>query len=744
MFLEIILLSVIVVTAYLGPMVVRRSPPGFRLYGWLLIMDLGLAIVAFFARRDGGESGTADLLAVVAIGGAIALVVVPPVLRDLSRRALLRDRLRLALFLIDFRELLQPNMGAQQERELVEAIVAVRSGQVDAAVDVLKEARGQMNDPIARRQIDERIIMTYLYARHWEGAVGHFESSFDGKPGPESPQLMVELVRAYCEMGDLDKAAELVENLENSPIAGEPLLAFLINRSRLMFLAFVGRTSAVDAIVAPTGPLGMMPEAARQFWAGIARLNAGDRTGARSSLKQAARLSGRDVRAKELAERMLLSVDEITGPRPVAPPIAELADRLSTLAEDAEVPKPAPAAPRMVGVGWRQIPVTSVLVMVNVAIAVVMAMTFHSNGDLGGLVRAGANVKSAVAVGEWWRLPGSMFLHVGILHLVLNMYGLWILGKLVEQMLGSKRFFGMYMVSGLVGALASFYFGGPGTSAGASGAVFGVLGAATAELGLYRGEYPERWRKALFGNLIFLIIANVGIGFLYPAIDQSAHFGGLAAGALIMALLSKKSPRTDSGGVRVVSTLLAAVGALSLAYAAYGVASTDFEDTLNKFPRVERTITTEVDGVPSPVSVTVPSAWVKYDEPSVGDENARIELLRDYSTAISFRIWAHVPTRGGVEAALNKWQNDQAGSGKSVEVRIMGDRLIPLKEPWESRELRLTADDFGGEQRLRMVLFGRKSADGRRMWMGEFVIPEALAPSAKRVLNEVLSSARRR
>lgn len=727
MFLEIILLSVVVITAYLGPMVLRRSPPGQRLYGWLLVSNLAVALMAFFSRRSGEADGTGELLAAVAIGGAVALIVVPPILRDFARRALLADRLRLALLLIDLRELLQPNMGARQERELVEAIVAVRSGQVDAAVEVLKEARGQIEDPLARRQIDERIIMTYLYARQWDGAIEHYEATLHNAPGPVSPQLLVEMVRAYCEYGDLDKAAELVKSLEASMVPDEPLLAFLINRSRLMFLAFVGRTSAVDAIMAPSGPLGMLPEAHRAFWAGIARLNAGDRSGARNSLQQAAKLSGRDKRARELAERTLTEVDEVDGPRPVSPPIAELADQLSTLAEDAEAPAPQPTAPRMVGVSWRQFPVTAALVAVNVAVAVMVFLSFGSTGDMGGLVRAGANVKSAVAVGEWWRLTSSMFLHVGILHLVLNMYGLWILGKLLEQMLGSKRFFGLYMISGIAGALASFYFGGPGTSAGASGAVFGVLGAATAELGLYRSEYPERWRKALFRNLVFLIAANVGIGFLYPAIDQSAHFGGLVTGAVLMALLSQRSPRASSQGVAVLANLLAVVSALSLLFAVYGVASNDFADTLSKYPRVERTLGEFV--------AKVPSAWKLEDEAT----------LRDKSTAIGFRVIAVETPKGGVDGALtHRLSQEQVPTSKAESIEVRADRLIPLSAPWKSRELRLTVDDFGGEQRGRIVLFARKAPDGPYLWMGSFFIPEVLAPQATVTLNEVLGSLRRR
>lgn len=723
MFFEILLLSVVVATAYLGPMVLRRSPPGQRTYGWMLIADLGLAIVGFAARRSGEPDRTADLIGVVAIGGAICLVLVPPVLRDLARRALLRDRLRMALFFIDLRELLQPGMGARQERELIEAILAVRSGKVEAAVEVLEEARNGIEDPLARRQIDERIVMTYLYARRWDDAIGRFERALDGQPGPTSPQLLVEMVRAYCEAGELQKAAKLVEGLEESPLAREPMLAFLLNRSRLVFLAFVGRTSAVDAIVAPTGPLGGMPEAAREFWSGVARLNAGDRTGARSSLEQAARLSGRDRRARELAEETLLSLDQpgVVGPRTVPPLVAELADRLTTLAQrEKSTPRTKPP-PKLAGVGWRKVPVSVGLVAANVLIAVIVTMTFRSSGDVGGLIRAGANLKSAVAVGEWWRLPASMFLHVGVLHLALNMYGLWILGRLVEQMFGSVRFYALYMLAGLIGAGASYYFGSPGLSAGASGAVFGVLGAAVAELALHREAYPERWRRALLGNLVFLIIANVAIGFYYQEIDQSAHMGGLVAGAVVALLLSPKASWASASATRVAVLGLALLGGIATAYGVGGAVTTDYADTLSKYPLVER----ELEGV----ALKVPSDW-----------NVEDGRLVDSSGVINFWVGLAEAQKLGDELTALLSEAEVAASGQFDTSRRATQNLVTLPDGWRSRELAVSADSTGGKQLFRVVVFGKE--DDRGVWVGRFLVPEALARDASFAVSEALRTAR--
>jgi rhomboid protease GluP len=730
-FFEILLLSVVVVTGYLGPMLVRRAPPGRRAYGWMLVADLLMAIVAYAALRSSEEVPFAELLGFLSIAGCVCLVFVPPMLRDLSRRMLMRDRLRLALFLIDARELLQPKMGAAQERDLVQAIIAVRSGDVDEAVGVLLATRDALRDSGARHQVDERIIMTYLYARCWADAIAHFEANLADQPEMVSPQLLVEMVRAYCEAGDVGAAAGLMEILEASPIATEPVASFLINRARMVFLAFLGRTGAVEAIVAPTGPLGILPEAARHFWAGIARMQAGDRSGAEASLERAAKLSGRDRRARELAEVTLSTLDQpgVLGPHAVPPQAAQLADRLTILAADAEAPPEILGKqPRLSGISWRSVPVTSALVAVNALVALGVTLFYQSSGDIGGLVRLGANVKTAVAAGEWWRLPASTFLHIGILHLVLNMLGLWILGRLLEQMYGPLRFFVVYMVAGIIGALASFAIGPPGMSAGASGAVFGVLGAAAAELALFRGAYEERWRRALFGNLIFLIIANVGIGLMYPAIDQMAHLGGLFSGAATAALISQHSRFAETRLVRGITNVLAAICAASVLFAAWGVATNDFGDTLARYQRTTRTL----EGL----TIEVPVHW----ETIQADD--RTELI---DRAPPIELWIGIdalpPTIKASDVDLDVVLDDLLG--KQVKANVDGRRRASSKvirppSPWHSLELVGTAEGMGSAQRYRTLIFARLS--GHEIWWARFIVPDALAPDMEAAIGRMLES----
>lgn len=726
---DVLLLSVVVLTAYLGPMVLRRLGPGQRAYGWMIVGDLVAALIAFSSRYSEGPNPIGDSLGAIAIGAAVCLVLVPPLLRRLGRWALLGDRLRLARLSADVRELLQPGMGARAERELIDTILAVRTGREEEAVERLTERKRRLESPHARRHIDERIVMTYLYARRWDDAVRHYESSFERRFGASSPQLMVEMVRAYCEAGELEAAAELVAELEGSPLAHEPILAFLVNRSRMVFLAFVGRTGAVEAIVGPRGPLGAMPDSARLFWSGLARLNAGDRPGARNSLSEAARLSARDPRAREVAERALSRIDEpgAAGPHAIPSQVAQLADRLTTLASTTPAPRPAShgrPAPRLSGVPVAQVPVTAALIAANLGVALAVYLLHGTLGDLGALALVGANVKSATLSGEWWRLVSSTFLHVGMAHLALNMYGLWVLGRLAEQFFGSVRFFGIYMVSGVAGSVASVVAGGGATSAGASGAVFGLLGAAIAELALRRRAYPKRWSGALLGNLLFLTGANVAIGFLYPIIDQSAHLGGLVAGAVLAALLSRQARIGERLPVRAAGTVLALLSAVAIAYGAVGVATTDYEDTLRRDPRTVH----EVGGL----RVAVPGPW----------ERASDYEIVDPGVALWFQL-QRVPASYGIDQAIEEHLMGLSRGGiaeADVEAaRRAGSTQLSLPAPWRSSELLLETGELGGLARYRLAVFARAVDD--EIWLGALSYPEALGPDLAPILAEVLASA---
>lgn len=168
-----------------------------------------------------------------------------------------------------------------------------------------------------------------------------------------------------------------------------------------------------------------------------------------------------------------------------------------------------------------------VLLGANVAVFLV-ELAMGGATDTRVLIRMGAMVPALVAEGEYWRLLTAIFLHVGLYHVAFNAFALVVFGSLVEQVYGTVRFLAIYFVSGFVASAASFAFGDLARVAvGASGAVFGLLGAWVA--------YNLRRRSLSLAQsniqaALLLIGINLALGFVIPGIDNLAHMGGLAAG----------------------------------------------------------------------------------------------------------------------------------------------------------------------------------------------------------------------
>ena len=148
--------------------------------------------------------------------------------------------------------------------------------------------------------------------------------------------------------------------------------------------------------------------------------------------------------------------------------------------------------------------------------------------------------------GEYWRLLTSMFLHgdgtVGgdVLHLVFNLFALWQLGSLFEMLFGTRRFLFLYFTTGILASVASLWFSG-GPSLGASGAIFGIIGALVVSIRRSRFRH-EKWAKGIVQQLIFWIGANIVIGMSVPQIDNAAHIAGLVAGFLLGSALPHRAP----------------------------------------------------------------------------------------------------------------------------------------------------------------------------------------------------------
>jgi rhomboid protease GluP len=149
--------------------------------------------------------------------------------------------------------------------------------------------------------------------------------------------------------------------------------------------------------------------------------------------------------------------------------------------------------------------------------------------------------------GEYWRLLTAMFLHGDgtirgdLLHLGMNLFALWQLGRLYELMFGTRRFVLIYFVCGIVASITSLLHNA-GASVGASGAIFGILGAFIFSIRRSPRFRHERWARGVVQQLMFWMIANIVIGFMVPQIDMAAHLGGLVMGLILGATLPQKEP----------------------------------------------------------------------------------------------------------------------------------------------------------------------------------------------------------
>jgi rhomboid protease GluP len=171
----------------------------------------------------------------------------------------------------------------------------------------------------------------------------------------------------------------------------------------------------------------------------------------------------------------------------------------------------------------------------------------------GALAQLGAIVPTLViGDSEYWRLLSAMFLHGdgtargGLLHVGLNLYVLWQLGRLYEIMFGTRRFLLIYFVTGIAASLTTLLrfllSHSNGASVGASGAIFGIMGALIVSIRRSPRWKNERWARSIVQQLMFWIVVNIAIGLSVPQIDMAAHAGGFLAGLLLGATLPQREP----------------------------------------------------------------------------------------------------------------------------------------------------------------------------------------------------------
>lgn len=180
----------------------------------------------------------------------------------------------------------------------------------------------------------------------------------------------------------------------------------------------------------------------------------------------------------------------------------------------------------------------------------------------------GMKVDHLIDAGQWWRLFSSQFVHLDILHIVFNGYGLYILGPILERFYGRKRFFFLYLASGTIAAVASYWFT-VAASGGASGAIYGLVGGIIVFGIKYRDSLPDRLSRAFTVGLLPWVVLSLGIGFLESVpMDNGAHLGGLFAGAFIALFMRSRVRRTTTRSRDRIIWGATMIGVAALVYTA--------------------------------------------------------------------------------------------------------------------------------------------------------------------------------
>ena len=190
---------------------------------------------------------------------------------------------------------------------------------------------------------------------------------------------------------------------------------------------------------------------------------------------------------------------------------------------------------------------TPILIDINILVFILMVASgvgVFEPGTL-ALLKWGADFGLLTLTGDWWRTVTCNFIHIGGFHLAMNIYAFMFVGLFLEQLIGSRRMFASYLLTGLCSAVFSLYMHAETISAGASGAIFGLYGIFLAFL-LFHGIAKEQ-RKALLTSILIFVGYNLVYG-MKEGIDNAAHIGGLLSGFLlgIVYVFSNKFEKTDA------------------------------------------------------------------------------------------------------------------------------------------------------------------------------------------------------
>jgi len=514
--LENLLLLATVIQALTFVRLLRRPDLTQRGYLVVVVVVLVLALIATL-RAD-------PFLGVIAIGLCLLTVVVPWVVDVLARRAFAAGRAALAVRLTGVRATLMPGAGLARQRELLRGLAVLERQGVDAALVHFQQLAGETEDGGELALIHEQIVSMLFYGQRWDDGIAHYEGRFHPGYAAMRPALAVGLVRAYGESGKLQTAAELLRSLEDGPMGNEPRALPLLSQARLTFLAFAGVTTVVNEAASERScrALGLSPASGALFH-GIALARSGQAERAQTELRRVEEVAGpKDDRAVAASHDAITRIGEAAvslGPE-LGGYAQAVAERLRSFLEQGP------------GIRHQETPWATPSLIVALSLGYAASVLANRGGM--GLLEIGALTPELWRSGSRGRLLTGSFVQADLIGLLLNLYGVWLGGSVVERVVGPVRLALLALASGVVGLAVAAPLHADATAplAGANVLSFGVIAAALWLL--LAGRTPgitTRVRRGLAIPLGLVLVAHLLASFArgdamdVPAVGLAGAFG---------------------------------------------------------------------------------------------------------------------------------------------------------------------------------------------------------------------------
>jgi membrane associated rhomboid family serine protease len=477
-------------------------------------------------------------------------VVAPPLLASLSVSREQRGHWRSAAVFRQLAARVAWGQTGRLYRHYSSALRLVDGGNAEQALTALDGLAVRPMPPTVTGVVRAWKLSLLVTLRQWERAVAFYESVYDWGALGQATQARLFAARALAETGQIGRA---LHNLQFAALSPRTLGARQTQlwATRVCVAALAGDKESVEELLGRREYARRSRDFARfaAYWRGRCALARGEFGQAEHLFARAVELTPpRNHLWRDAITQQLRQAEEGKSPtrRTAQDPAYAHSQELLRRAEQDTAP-------------WRALMSTGRPELATLALLLVLAVVYLVGdvflpGELQDkLLLWAGNSPDTIRYHEWWRLVTALFLHANLLHLAMNGAGLWIFGSAVEKTMGRWRFLVIFLLAGVLGNLASAFQAHYDVAIGASGGIFGVIGAFVVSVWRLRSPMYFALRRRLLLVLALMVACDFTIGGLEPQVDNLAHIGGLVGGILIALVLSppRRKKRCDEGSIPV-------------------------------------------------------------------------------------------------------------------------------------------------------------------------------------------------